>query len=321
MTRFFTNAFDLSSTKYRWNAVRNWQCLAVGYVLYSVLIFGFPNILDLAYDGYWLTISSCLCSLWTFAFISNLLDQDIAKSIKNGCKILVISLLGIVIIGAFGANISESVSLFMGKSGISIPKTIIFYEIANVILPSLIGVVGASTEHMVRSYRLRGKNYIKNGNILSAEEIISRIYSPCIVRRFWKLSNDNMIKIYGSTKKILSECCLTDSRQLKEVKKVRAICHADVDSRPIGHTVGVGMIAVMATLTGAAYSLGSDLQKEDKLSLVDSMIFTILIVLFLGIILVMTSVNLQQKSSIIVSAIDDTLAETASSAKSSSQLQ
>lgn len=191
-----------------------------------------------------------------------------------------------------------------------------FREAFALICPKHGGNVARYVWHLCK----REKHITKGENdILTVSEIISGIYNPGLLSKYVVMRDHDLIEIYESVRNILSECCLTDRRQLKEIKEVRAICHADMKTRPLIHAIGLGIIAVLVSLFGDVNSFVSGF--FEKICLADSTWRMIILISVWGIIAIPTAVSKQVRSSIIVSAIDDTLAEIASSAKSSTQLQ
>ena len=133
------------------------------------------------------------------------------------------------------------------------------------------------------------------------------------------LFREDLNLVYESVQAILKECCLCDKNQMEQVNKVRAICKAETEACSTINTVSMGLIAALISLFGVACSLIGNIFKElipDTISI----IYNVIIVLILIGVIYIVNIYKQNRSSVIVSAIDDTLAKFAQSQAVSANL-
>lgn len=134
----------------------------------------------------------------------------------------------------------------------------------------------------------------------------------------------DMKKIYESVQIALNECCLNDDEQLGQIEMVRAFYNGDIGARPIGASLGTGLSSLMVALFGiecaliiALIPLSQVISDNNIVKIFDQMkslgdfigvLYVIMMLLIpVGLRQILYNTYHQKRSSVIVSAIDDTL--------------
>lgn len=175
---------------------------------------------------------------------------------------------------------------------------------------------------MCRAMCRKNKFCFKDAKMLAAEFYEANFFQK--IKLIFVSDTKDMKKVYESVKIAVNECCLNDAEQLEEIDMVRAFYNGDTGARAIGTSLNTGLIGMMVALFGVECSLIIGLISlyqtsfcKDLGSMIDVMqtvafvigalSFIMILLIPLGAFQILYSSYRQKRSSVIVSAIDDTL--------------
>ena len=117
------------------------------------------------------------------------------------------------------------------------------------------------------------------------------------------------IKLYTSVQRAFHGCGLEDNEKNMIMKIIRAKYKADMDSRPLGPAIWGGFVAILMGFMSIIFSLAKGIDAQTISSLMTCLEYTIYGLLIAGFGQLVYSMRNQEKCSIIISAIDDMIAE------------
>lgn len=161
----------------------------------------------------------------------------------------------------------------------------------------------------------------------SAEDLAKEFHEANLFQKIkfeFVSDTEDMEEVYKSVQTAVNGCCLRDDEQLEQIEMVRAIYNGDITARPIGTSLGMCLSSLMVALFGIECALMAIFLSSSKdipsngikevfnqmmvfRDFIASLYVIMILVILIGLWKILNNTYYQKRSSVIVSAIDDTL--------------